>query len=491
MIPMSLQQVAAAIGAAFQPRHARICVRRITTDSRETRPGDLFFAIPGKRFDGHHFIADAARKGAVACVTSRDIQVARTSAPSRDLQVARIPAQAEACGSESDQPSIPRLFVPDVVKALGRLASYYRRHVMPVSTRVIAVTGSNGKTTTKCMIDHVLTAALTGRSAPRSFNNHIGLPLTLLSADAEDRYLIVEIGTNAPGEVESLAAITSPDVAVITSIGEAHIEGLGDIAAIAAEKASLLDHLRPHGLALVNGDRPEIRPHLERAKHARLMTFGFNPNSKLKVRAVQGTIDRTSFEFDGRLCVELQVPGVHHATNAAAAFGVARWFAIEPADIVARLKSFVPPEGRTTLIDVGGLTLIDDTYNANPASMAAAVETLAGSASGRRVMVMGDMLELGAESAVLHRRAVRSVFQAGIETLVAVGPAMIDAVRALAGEAGLTQLIMCVSADAASDVLASVLSPGDTVWIKGSRLMQLDRVVSYLRAHRRARAAVA
>ena len=468
MIPMSLQQVATAIGAPYQPRHGEIRVGRVTTDSRDTQPGDLFFAIPGERFDGHHFIAEAAAKGAVGCVYE--------------------------CGRlapASEDPSIPRLFVPNVVEALGRLAAYYRREVMPVATRLIAVTGSNGKTTTKCMIDHILAGSLPGRASPRSFNNHIGLPLTLLSAGPSDRYLVVEIGTNSPGEVAALARIAWPDVAVITSIGEAHLEGLGDMCAIAAEKASLLDHLRPYGLALVNVDRPEILPHLDRARQARVMTFGFSSYADLRVHAVREAIDRTIFELDARCRVELPMPGSHHATNATAAFGVARWFAVDPAAIVERLRSFVPPDGRTTLVDMEGLTLIDDTYNANPASMAAALATLSKCAAGRRVMVMGDMLELGAQTATLHQQMVRSVFQRGIEVLVAVGPATIDAVGAMAGQAGDTQLILCANADAASDVLASLLKDGDTVWVKGSRLMQLDHIVSYLRKCGRTRAAVA
>jgi UDP-N-acetylmuramoyl-tripeptide--D-alanyl-D-alanine ligase len=468
MIPISLTEVAKAVGASAEPQHEEIRVRRVTTDSRDAGPGDLFIAIPGERFDGHHFIGDATGKGAVACLCERG-----------------------RLASAADASSIPRLIVPNVIEALGRLAAHYRRHVMPVSTRVIAVTGSNGKTTTKGMIDHVLGASLTGRSSPKSFNNHIGLPLTLLSADRDDRYLVVEIGTNAPGEIASLAAIALPDVAVITSIGEAHLEGLGNVEAVAAEKASLLDHLRPHGLALVNADRREMRAHLDGVKHGRVMTFGFSAMASLKVRVAHATIDHTNFELDGRCHVDLPVPGAHHATNAAAAFGVARWFGLDPADIVERLETFVPPEGRTTVLDLGGPTVIDDTYNANPASMAAAVSTLEACATGRRVMVMGDMLELGARSGVLHRRVVRSVFRAGLEVLVAVGPNTIDAVRLLAGEAGATQLILCENADAASDMVASLMSPSDTVWIKGSRMMELDRVVSYLRAHRRVSVAVA
>jgi UDP-N-acetylmuramoyl-tripeptide--D-alanyl-D-alanine ligase len=221
------------------------------------------------------------------------------------------------------------------------------------------------------------------------------------------------------------------------------------------------------------------------------MTFGFDRHAGLRVGSAHGTLEGSSFKLDSRFQVELRMPGMHHATNAAAVFGVARWFGLEPADIIAGLRSFTAPAGRTTLLNIGGVKLIDDTYNANPASMAAAIETLSGEASGRRLMVMGDMLELGAETAPLHRRVVGLAFDAGIEILVAVGPAMIDAVRVLAGKAGPTQLVMCANAEAASDILVSLLSEGDACWVKGSRLMELDRVVSYVKAHWGVRAAVA
>ena len=470
MIPMSLGDVAAAIGATCPAATEGVVARRVTTDSRDVRSGDLFFALRGVRVDGHQFAAEALAKGAVACVRDRNFHPPSEAAPS--------------------------LVVENTLDALGRLARHYRHAVLPVSTVVIAVTGSNGKTTTKCMIDHALGGEFKGRASPKSFNNAIGVPLTLLSADADDRYLVVEVGTNAPGEVASLAALASPNVAVITSIGEAHLEGLGDIHAVAAEKTSLLRSVRPAGFAVVNVDRPEILPYLAAAGRTRLLTFGVDDSAKLCVtplRAagfsprgasartkVRGSLHGTTFELEGRYCVELPMPGAHHATNAAAAFAVARWFGVAPERIVERLRSFHPPEGRTELREIGGVKLVDDAYNANPASVAAAVEALQCAQNGRRVLVLGDMLELGVDSAASHRRVVRTAVEAGIEVLVAVGPATVEAARAGKSEPNGTQVYCCEDISGANEVLDALIAVGDTVWIKGSRGMQLDRIVRHL-----------
>jgi len=455
MIPMTLGDVAAAVGTVCDPNTSPIVIRRVTTDSRDVWPGDLFFALRGPRFDGHQFTAQALAKGAVACVCDHRL--------------------------ETPIESGPILSVDDTLAALGRLAMHYRRAVMPVNTVVIAVTGSNGKTTTKCMIDHILSAEFQGRASPRSFNNAIGVPLTLLSAELNDRYLVVEVGSNSPGEVAALAAIVSPNVAVITSIGEAHLEGLGDLHAVAAEKTSLLRSVRPAGFAVVNLDRPEILPYLAAAGRTRLLTFGVDQSAKLCVTRRRANLRGTTFELEGRYQIELPMPGAHHAANAAAAFAVARWFGVAPERIVERLRAFRPPQGRTELEEVGGVKLVDDAYNANPSSVRAALEALRAAENGRRVLVLGDMLELGVDCAASHRRVIHEALQAGIEVLVAVGPATIAAARAQTPDRLGTEIHCCIDVRSANDLLDDLVVAGDTVWIKGSRGMQLDGVVRHLR----------
>ena len=468
MIPIRLGEVASALEAACPSAAAEVWVRGVATDSRAVAPGELFVALPGKRSDGHDFLIEASARGAAGCVCRAD----------RELP-------------ESLAVRCPVLAVDETVVALGQLASHYRRKVMPLRTVVVAVTGSNGKTTTKCLIDHLLSERLSGTASPRNFNNQLGVPLTLLASRPEDDYLIVEIGTNAPGEVAALAGLACPNVGVITSIGEAHLEGLSDLAGVAREKAALLEALTPSGLAVVNVDRPEIGPHLARVRGARVVTFGLSPSAHLRVQDVTGTVRRTRFVLESRFQLELPMPGLHHATNAAAAFAVARWFGLPPEAIIERLASFVPPPGRTRRVEVQGVTVIDDSYNANPSSMLAAVHTLQGTSAGRRIFVLGDMLELGSRSASLHEGVLREALGAGFDVVVAVGPQCVSALREI-GVDGLTSgVIVCRDVTEASESLVGLLSVGDVVWIKGSRAVGLDRLVEDLGQRLGVRTAVA
>ncbi len=469
MIELEVGQVARAIGSQVDDAIAARLVRRVNTDSRLVEHGDLFVAIRGKRFDGHRFIPQAVARGATACIA--DGRWGKSAAPNAN--------------------ETPCLIVDDTVTAMGGLASYYRRDVITAHTTVVGITGSNGKTTTKYMLDHVLQASLLGRASPKSFNNAIGVPLTLLSSDREDRYLIVEIGTSAPGEVAALAAMTEPDVAVITSVGEAHLEGLRGIDEVAIEKTSLLDHVRPGGLGVVNVDAPATRSALNRSSNLRLVTYGADPSAARRVMPIAADLSRTIFELDGRYRIELPMPGPHHAANATAVFLVARWFGLDPAVIIERLRSFVPPVGRTRRIDLGGVTLIDDAYNANPASMAAAIDALRCETNRRRVFVMGDMLEMGTDAAAWHRRIARAVVDARVEVLVAVGSASCDAARAVIEPGGRTEVVCCADTNAACEIVPEFVRSGDVVWIKGSRAIGLDRLVERLRVTFGAKAAVA
>ena len=460
MIPLPMIDVVSAVAGALHGANDRATVRRVTTDSRDVMRGDLFVAIRGERFDGHAFIQQAVDAGIVGVLCDR--------------------AWYESAESEAVRRDVCCVVVDDTIEGLGKLASYYRSKVMPVTTVVVGVTGTNGKTTTKSMLHHVLGATLPGRAAPRSFNNHIGVPLTLLSAEAGDRYLIVEIGSSAPGEIDSLSAMAKPHVGVITSIGEAHLEGFGGIEGVVREKTALLRHVAADGLVVVNIDRSEIRDTIAKSVHTRLITIGSHSSAKLSVADARGDIHHTTFELDGRFHVELPMPGLHHATNAAATFAVARWFGLPPEMILKSLRTVPPLEGRTRVLDLGRVTIVDDSYNANPSSTDAAVHTLSTTVSTRRVMVIGDMLELGDEAVAWHRRTLRGVLETGIEWLVAVGP--LCAAAAVGLDTGGDRVALCEDASSAYQLLQSQLLPGDTVWVKGSRAMRLDCLVDQLAA---------
>jgi len=467
MIPVHIGDVAVAIGAQARAGTAERSISRVSTDSRDIRPGDLFVAIRGPNHDAHKYIDDVFDRGAVAAISDQSGSALVHSTRER------------------------LLIVNDTVEALGRLGAWYRRVVMPVSTVVVAVTGSNGKTTTKCMIDHVLGGSLTGRASPKSFNNRIGLPLTLLTAEANDKYLVAEIGTSAPGEIAELAAIASPEVGVITSIAEAHLQGLGDVHGVADEKSTLLNHIRLGGMAVVNIDRPEINPFLSRVRRARLVTIGTDPTARLQAADRRSTIYKSSFLLDGRFTVDLPMPGAHHATNATAAFAVARWFGIDCEEIIHRLGTFVPPEGRTRVIQAGGITIVDDAYNANPGSVSAAIETLRASGGNRRVLVLGDMLELGTHARHLHGQIVASAERAGVDVLIGVGAAMAEAISLAAPELRRLQTFSCPDVHSAKALVDSVLHPRDVVWLKGSRAVGLEQLVRHLESQRGPKSAVA
>lgn len=466
MIPMRFDSIARALGALVPPTGGDALACRVEHDSRAVQPGDLFVAIRGERFDGHAFIAEAVNRGAVACLVDH------------------------AWSSSDHSPlSVPVIVVDDTVQGLGRLAAYYRQSVMSCGTSVVAVTGSNGKTTTKHMIHHGLSDSLAGRCSPKSFNNQIGVPLTILSTERSDRYVVVEVGMNAPGEIAALSQMALPDVAVISSIGEAHLLGLGTVDAIAREKASILPFVQARGLAVVNTDRPEIRALLPGGCRAKLISIGLDGSARVRVTERRGSLNQTRFRLEGRYDVVLNLPGVHHATNATAAFVVGRWFGLPAEEIIARLATFVPVEGRTRRLELGAITLIDDAYNANPASVSAAIDTLAAVDDRRRVLVLGDMFELGASAEELHAKVVERAIAAGIEVLIAVGPMTVQASRLQSGHR--TRVIPCEDATAAGGALLAMLAPGDVVWVKGSRAMQLDRVVTQLQAEYSVSAAVA
>jgi UDP-N-acetylmuramoyl-tripeptide--D-alanyl-D-alanine ligase len=459
MNPITLQQVKQATNGRplFALRtDTTTQVRSVTTDSRMMEPGSLFVALRGENFNGHDFLKQAAAGGAVAAIVDHE--------PAVDL------------------PNLKFFVVEDTRKALGQLATFVRRQM--AVCKVVGVAGSNGKTSTKHLISAALSCRLRGSVSPKSFNNDIGVPLTIFPADPNQDYLVLEMGTNHPGEIRNLTNMARPDVGVITNCSAEHLEFLGDLLGVRRENASLCEGIRPGGLLVVNGDDPEL---LEAVRNfdGKVIRFGFLPNNDLFATDVQLHDNGTSFRLNNRPTrVFVPMLGKHSASNALAAIAVARRFGLPEEEVIASLASSSKPEMRMQRVELGKLTLINDAYNANPASMKAAIETLAtllppDERYGRRIAVLGDMRELGASSDRYHREVGQYVasHKRSIDALICVGEkAELIAQGAIAQGMEPDRVAHFAEASEAIPQVTSLVTKGDLVLVKASRGMRLERV---------------
>ncbi len=433
MTPLSLREVATRSGGVADASPDTV-VARVSTDTRSLQAGELFIALHGDRFDAHDHLADARHAAAAV--------------------VHRVPPDAPG--------DLPLIIVPDTRRALGDLAAWHRT---TLRGPIVAIAGSNGKTSTKLLVDSVLRTRFHGTASPRSFNNDIGVPLTLLDADAADDYTILEIGTNHPGEIERLIEIAQPTVAVVTSIGREHLEGFGDLDGVRREN---LDALRADSCqAIVCGDDGVFK-RMAAEVVPTLTTFGLDPTNDLVVRRPNVSCEATSFTCSGR---EWNVShlGLHAASNAAAAIAVGRWFGMSDDDIAAGLASADVPAMRINARRLpNGVLLLDDSYNANPESMKAALAYLADlPCAGRRIAVLGDMLEMGDASAACHVEVLDQAM-AVCDMTITVGDCFVG------GD------FVAADADDAVGIVQSLLSSGDIVLIKASRGIGLDQVAAAL-----------
>ena len=448
-------------GRWVRPIIAPLDVDGVGIDSRVDLAGKAFVAIHGEHHDGHDYLVEATRAGAQLLIVDRE------------------PSQ------ETLPPDTAVLLVDDTRTALARLASAYRRTL--IDTTVIAITGSTGKTTTKHLIDSVLSTTLRGTAAPKSFNNDIGLPLTILNAHVDDAYLIVEIGANQLGEVNALAAIARPDIAVITTIGRAHLEGFGSVENVAKEKASLLDHLQSNGLGILNADAPQLRNY--RGQSPSIVWFGQAQDADLRLTDRGACEETWWFEVNGEDRFGLGLPGAHNAVNALAAVAVGRRLGLSNQQIDQGLAHCEPIAMRMTCHKLGDMTIYNDAYNANPDSMIAALDTFAELTidADRRVVILGDMLELGAQAEALHAEIGRYVIDLDrrlpIAHAVLIGPLSCAAARVLTPAWGADRVThMDELNDQTAAFAAQKVHPGDRVLLKGSRSMGLERMLDALTA---------
>jgi UDP-N-acetylmuramoyl-tripeptide--D-alanyl-D-alanine ligase len=453
-----ITDILAATRATLAAGDARRMATGVSTDTRSLKPGELWFALRGPSHDGNRFAREACDKGAAGIVLCGAEGV--------------IPAEVAAFGRD-----VPVLVHPEPRAMLAELARWHRARI---PARVIGVTGSCGKTTTKNVLVELLASRMSAVGSPNSFNNDIGVPLTLFQADDTTEALVVEIGTNGPGEIAHLASIARPDAGIVTTVGAAHLAGLGTIEGVAAEKAALVAAIPEDGFCVLNADNPWTRS-MRRGARCRVLTFSLDGEGDLDARDVWFHPGGTTFRLEGR---EITSPllGLHNVQNLLAALAACRGIGLELDAVLPAVSRLRAGRGRLDRIQCGRYTLIDDSYNANPESARASVRTLSGlHGHRRRVLVLGDMLELGPLAPELHHEIGVEAARSGIDLLVLVGE-LTRATAAGALSEGLPpeRVLHLADTEEAIACMPSVLDTGDVVLVKGSRLTGLDRLVKAL-----------
>lgn len=457
MEPRSLKFVAAACLGELRGE-AETRIDRVCTDSRQAQAGDLFFALKGERFDGHDYLAEVARKGAAAVVIDRQ----------------RSPTVAPACAM---------IKVSDPRVALGRVASAYRSEF---SLPMVAVGGSNGKTTTKDLIASVLGQKLTTLWSEASFNNNIGVPLTLLRLERGHQAAVLEVGTNHPGELKPLLQMIRPTVGIITNIGREHLEFFGDLAGVVEEEGRLAEQLPADGKLLLNGDG-EWAARLAERTRAGVVRVGLGEGNDWRAREIRLSREGVTFQVESpwsNLTGEyrLRLLGRHQAVNALFALAIGAELGLGRAEIERGLAECKPAKMRMQLWEAHGMAVLDDSYNANVDSMLVALQVLKElPGNGRRVAVLGDMAELGAQSETAHAEVGRMAAELGVGQLFAVGKMAGPMARA-AREAGLNRVVEFADAETAATALKTFVKTGDVVLVKASRATRLERVAEVLRS---------
>ena len=427
----------------------------ISTDSRSIKEGELFFALEGENYNGHKFIDQAVSNGAAGAVISSN--------------------KGAVYSSLSGVKKCILIEVVDTLKALGDLAKFYRKSLR---TNFVAVTGSNGKTTTKDMIYHVLCDFNKVTRSRKSFNNYIGVPLTIFESDFTQDFCVVEMGTNAPGEIRRLSEIIFSDFTILTNISCTHLEGLGSIEGVANAKAEFVENMAEDGVLITNADDDWCTQIASRFG-GKVITFGYSKSADIRASNVKRSDSGFSFTVNDVFDFKLNVLGKHNIYNAMAAIAVCNAVGIGMGDICGKLIDFNLPPMRMEKQVYGDIVVINDGYNSNPSSMSAALDEFSQLATpGRKILVCGDMLELGNYAESLHREVGAKVANANVDILWTVGSfSRFVAEEAIANGMSEERIRGCDTSEEASSLVASQLKKDDTVLIKGSRGMKLENVV--------------
>ena len=457
MEPRSLIYVLEAMGGGLLSGSLDAPAVRVCTDSRSARPGDLFFALTGERFDGHDFLGAVMSKGVAAVVVER----------------AKAPSPVNGC---------PVIGVENPRAALGRLATRYRQDF---DLPIVAVGGSNGKTTTKELVAAVLREKFKTLWSEASFNNDIGVPITLLQLDQSHQAAVLEVGTNHPGEIAPLVGMIQPKFGVVTSIGREHLEFFGDVNGVAEEEGWLAELLPADGILFVNGDSPDMKQVIRRTR-AKVVCVGLGEgndwranNVRLDASGVTFRAESSQPELSGEYRINLL--GRHQVLNALLALAAGTELGLTREQMQRALAGCTPPKMRLQVWETNGVRVLDDAYNANADSMLAALQTLHDlPCTGRRVAVLGDMAELGAQQTAAHIEVGQRAAELGVNRLFAVGQ-MAAVTAAAARGRGLEQTSEFTDVLAAAAGIKADVRAGDLVLLKASRATRLERVGEILR----------
>jgi len=460
MKPVTIEKLSQILKARITEASAEpsTTISGASIDSRTIKPGECFFAIPGENFDGHDFIGEAIKNGAVCIVSQKPFK--------------------QGAGV-SERSAV--LVVESTITSLGRLAAWYRKQL---SAKVIAITGSTGKTTTRQIIYHCLKEHFNTFTAPRNFNNAFGLPLAILTAQPEHEIVVLELATNSPGEIGQLSQIANPDIALITNIYPTHLEGLGSIEGIIKEKCSIYKGLKPNGRVLINADFPELVDYC-RSLPCRIITFGTTAHCQIKAfnlisRGLEGTLNIDERE------IFVPLPGPANLQNTLAAWAVCKFIGVKLDDFADAVGKTCSPDMRLQIEKTSHLTIINDSYNANPASMKNSLDCLAQicseEANRRVVFICGPMAELGAQSEKYHKILGKDIACARIHLLLAVGPfAETIAKTALANAQNDLMALVFDNTEKLCDNLQDLIHKDDIILVKGSRRAKLEKAVEKLR----------
>ena len=457
MAMFSLQDVLDATGAKILRANAD-SFAGVVTDTRKVTEGALFLGLKGDRFNGEDFAHEAAKKGAAGIIVS-------STCPADKLAGIRATL----------------LCVPDTLVAYQGLAHAWRmRFTLPV----VAITGSNGKTTTKDLAAATLSPLGPILKTQANFNNEVGLPLTLLGIREKHKAAVVEIGMRGLHQIEAMAPIAAPSVGIVTNVGETHMELLGSIENIARAKAELVEAIPSGGTVILNADNEYVAAMRDKAHEGvRVLTFGITHDADIRARdIVTRAMSATRFTVDyagGAHAFLMPMLGHHNVYNALAAIAASHALGVDPEAASDGLRHFEATKMRFETEDLGDWHIVNDAYNASPMSMQAAIQTLAGIVPGRKIAVMGDMLELGSISESAHRKVGQELALYGFDAVVtrgAMGAFIADGAEA----GGIRQVYRCASHEEAADRLHAILQPGDTILFKGSRGMAMEKIIHLL-----------